>query len=149
MATPTAAPSQNAHDWFDILLAASMVVLAVAFLGYLQLRTGTGRLGSYELTGRIADAAGLDVGSDVRIGGVKVGSISALELDQKRHLAVVHMALRDDLTIPADSRLTVTAPVVGSLYLTILPGHAKSALPEGGSFTLPARPSAPKPAPSS
>ena len=117
--------------WIAAFLAA-----AVLFLAFMSVRTGTGRLTSYALTGRIPNAAGLLVGSDVRIGGVKVGHISDLSLDQQRRLAVVQMQVRDDLRIPGDSRLVVEAPVGGSLYLTIKPGHGAAIAP-GGSFPLP------------
>jgi phospholipid/cholesterol/gamma-HCH transport system substrate-binding protein len=148
VAVPTASASQGAHNPFDTILAAGMILAALAFVTFMYVRTGTGRLASYELTARIPNAAGLDLGSDVRIGGVKVGRISGLSLDQSRHLAVVHMKERDDLAIPADSRLVVEAPLGGSLYLTIRPGHGAAIAP-GGSFPSPAPTKRPANAPSS
>ncbi len=136
MAVPTASLSQSAHNLFDTILAGGMVAAALMFLVFMYARTGTGRLASYELTARIPNAAGLLVGSDVRIGGVKVGHISDLSLDQRYRLAVVQMQMRDDLLIPIDSRLVVEAPVGGSLYLTIHPGRGAAIAP-GGSFPLP------------
>jgi hypothetical protein len=61
---------------------------------------------------------------------------------------VVQMKVRDDLAIPVDSRLVVEAPLGGSLYLTILPGHGAAITP-GGSFPSPAPAKRPANAPSS
>jgi phospholipid/cholesterol/gamma-HCH transport system substrate-binding protein len=148
VAVPTASASQGSHNLFDTILAAGMILAALAFVTFIYVRTGTGRLASYELTARIPNAAGLDLGSDVRIGGVKVGRISGLSLDQRRHLAVVQMKVRDDLAIPVDSQLAVEAPLGGSLYLTIRPGHGAAIAP-GGSFPSPAPIKRPANAPSS
>jgi len=149
MAVPTASAALRFHNLFDTLMAAAMVVVAIVFLVFMEVRTGTGRIGSYALSGRIADAAGLEVGTDVRLGGVKVGRITAITVDPASYQAVIAMSIRDDLLLPRDSRLAITAPVMGDMYLSIQLGHDAKRIAQGGSFAAPPVKARPKPAPSS
>ena len=75
----------------------------------------------------------MDVGTDVRLGGIKIGSISNLTLDPKTYLVTVHMDIEDKYKIPADSSLIMTsAGILGSAYLSITPGGDDKMLPAGG-----------------
>jgi len=74
---------------------------------------------------------GLD--GEVRISGVRVGTVSDLDLDPKSYLATVHMNIRDGVAVPTDSALEVTSGgLLGNLYVAIFPGKAATMLPPGG-----------------
>jgi phospholipid/cholesterol/gamma-HCH transport system substrate-binding protein len=74
---------------FNTVLSATIIVVAVVFFGFILYRTGTGHMGSYHLVARMDNAAGLRVGTDVRISGVKIGRVAALSLDSARRAALV------------------------------------------------------------
>jgi len=124
LAVPTPTAVSRSHNIFDTVLAAAMIVVAAAFLAFVQMRTGTGRLTSYEFTARLPTADSLSVGSDVRLSGMKVGSVSGLSLDPVRYSALIRISLRDDIRLPIDSVLTVAAPALGNSYLSISPGRS-------------------------
>jgi phospholipid/cholesterol/gamma-HCH transport system substrate-binding protein len=126
--------SLNNHGWFEISFSASIVIFAMAFFAYVLITTGTGRLESYDMTATLPTADGLVMGADVRVGGVKVGSITRLDLDRGAYMAVVGMRIRDDLLLPADSMASVTVPMAGSAYLSISPGHGTVMIPAGGTI---------------
>ena len=114
-------------------IGAIVVAVAVLFLIFAYMRTGSGSLPGYEIDARLAKADGLGIGTDVRISGIKVGSVSDLTLDPKTYLVTVHMNLRDDIKIPTDSSLLVTsAGILGSSYLSITPGGDDTMLAPGG-----------------
>jgi phospholipid/cholesterol/gamma-HCH transport system substrate-binding protein len=124
MALPIPKASLKGGNVFETLVSALVIVVAIGFLAFILLRTGTGHLGSYPLRVRIADASGLVVGSDVRLGGTKIGSVTALSLDKSDYSAVVETLIRDDLTLPVDSRASITTSTLGNPYLSISPGRA-------------------------
>ena len=141
MASPRLHASEN---WFETILSAFVILVALGFLLFMQVRTGTGHFGSYSLTLRIPSAAGLDIGRDVRVGGVKVGSVSRLSLDGRDYSAMVDVTVRDDLFLPADSTAAVTVTALGDVYLTINPGHAARTVQPGGTLiAVPAKRRAP------
>lgn len=127
----------RAGNWFETILSGLVILVALAFLAFLLVRTGTGHLGSYSLALRLPNATGLDIGKDVRVGGVKVGSVSRLSLDRD-YSAIVEVTMRDDLLLPTDSTAAITVTPLGEVYLTINPGHATRSVPPGG--VLAARP---------
>jgi phospholipid/cholesterol/gamma-HCH transport system substrate-binding protein len=117
----------------ETVIGAIVVAVAVLFLGFAYMRTGSGSLSGYDLNVRLAKADGLGVGTDVRISGIKVGSVSDLTLDPKTYLVTVHMTVRDDIKIPTDSSVLVTsAGFLGSQYLSITPGGDDKMLAAGG-----------------
>lgn len=119
---------------FETIVSGLVIVVAVGFVLFMAVRTGTGHLGSYVMRVRVSDATGLSLGSDVRVGGVKVGTISGLYLDPKTYGASVQVRMRDDLSLPVDSTAAVSSSVMGDTYLSIAVGHAARSVPPGGTF---------------
>src|ERR1019366_2312725 len=119
----------------ETIIGAVVVAVAVAFLAFAYYRTGTGSLSGYELNAKLAKVDGLGVGTDVRLAGIKIGSVTDLTLDPKTYLATVHMSIRDDIKIPADSSVLVTsAGFLGSQYLSITPGGDDKMMVAGAFF---------------
>lgn len=122
---------------FETLLSAAVIVLAVGFLMFLLWQTGTGSLSSYEMSARIKSADGIKPGTDVRIGGVKVGTVESLQLNSRDYAVDVKLAIRDDIKLPEDSGIAIGSGMLSSPALTINPGRSKNIVPPGG--TLKAR----------
>ena len=123
------------NNIFETLIGAAVVAVAVVFLAFAYYRTGTGSLSGYELNAKLSKVDGLGVGTDVRLAGIKIGSVTDLTLDPKTYLATVHMNIRDDIKIPADSSVLVTsAGFLGSQYLSITPGGDDKMMVAGGYF---------------
>ena len=134
MASASSSGLQAGGNWFETILSALVILVALFFLLFTYTRTGTGHFGSYSVTLRMPSASGLDIGKDVRVGGVKVGSVSRLSLDGRDYSAMVDVTVRDDLFLPADSTAAITVTALGDVYLTIIPGHAAQTIPPGGTL---------------
>ena len=116
----------------EIAVGTGVVLAALALGLFLHLRPGSADSG-YELNVRLAKTDGLSKGSEVRISGVRVGTVSDMDLDPKSYLATVRMNIRDGVTVPTDSALEVTSGgLLGNLYVAIFPGKAATMLPPGG-----------------
>ena len=117
----------------EVLMGAAIVAVAVIFLGFTYMRTGSGSLTGYEVLAKLAKVDGLGIGTDVRISGIKVGNVTDLELDPANFLVTVHMSIRDDIKLPTDSSLLITSSgVLGSQYLSINPGGDDKNIAPGG-----------------
>ena len=117
----------------ETLIGAAVVAVALGFLAFTYTRTGSGSLSGYEVLARLPKVDGLGLGTDVRISGIKVGSVSDLVLDQKNYLVTVHMSIRDDIKLPTDSSMMITSSgILGSSYLSITPGGDDKMIPAGG-----------------
>ncbi len=113
-----------------------MVAVALLFITFAYMRTGSGSLSGYEVLARLPKVDGLGIGTDVRISGIKVGNITDLTLDPNNFLVTVHMSIRNDIKLPTDSSMMITASgVLGSQYLSITPGGDDKTIAAGGMIT--------------
>src|SRR4051812_25382289 len=119
----------------ETLIGAAVVAVAIAFLAFGYLRTGSGSLSGYEVNAKLSKVDGLSVGTDVRLSGIKIGTVTALTLDPKNYLVTVHMNIRDDVKLPTDSSVLVTqAGFLGGQYLSITPGGDDKMMTAGAYF---------------
>jgi phospholipid/cholesterol/gamma-HCH transport system substrate-binding protein len=119
----------------ETLIGAVVIAVAVGFLAFAYLRTGSGSLSGYEINARLPKADGLSVGTDVRLAGIKIGTVTDLTLDPKSYLVTVHMSVRNDIKLPVDSSVLVTqAGFLGGQYLSITPGGDDKMMTAGSFF---------------
>jgi len=129
------ATTMQQNNIAETVIGAIVIAVAVIFLAFAYMRTGTGSFSGYELNARMPKVDGLGIGTDVRLGGIKIGSISDLTLDPKTYLVTVHMSIRNDIKIPSDSSVLVTsAGILGSSYLSITPGGEDKMMAAGAYF---------------
>jgi phospholipid/cholesterol/gamma-HCH transport system substrate-binding protein len=117
----------------ETLIGAAVVAVAVLFLAFAYSSTGSGPVSGYEVMAKFNRADGVNVGSDVRLSGIKVGTVSKLSLDPKSYNAVVTMALARDVKLPDDSSIRITSEgLLGNQYLSIEPGSSMKYIMAGG-----------------
>ena len=124
------------NNTVETIMGAIVVVVAAAFLYFAYTNTSSGSLSGYELTAKMPRVDGLATGTDVRLSGIKIGAVNAMDLDPKTYLVTLHMSIRNDVQIPVDSSLMVTSSgLLGGSYLSITPGGEDKMLPPGGAIT--------------
>src|SRR5215510_9033086 len=110
-------------------------VMGRVFAALAYYRTGIGGLSGYEINAKLSKADGLAVGTDVRLAGIKVGTVSDMTLDPKTYLVTVHMNIRNDIKLPVDSSVLVTqSGFLGGQYLSITPGGENKVMAAGSYF---------------
>ena len=86
----------------------------------------------YNITAHFLKVGGLNVGSDVRINGIKVGSIIGLDLDDENYIADVKMSILPNIKLPKDSVATIVGDgLMGDKFIKIEPGKSKEMLVDG------------------
>ena len=121
----------------ETIVGGLVLVVAVGFLVQLlrAAEVSTSQDG-YQLEVRFYRAGGLQSGADVRISGVKVGTIIAHALDPVRFEAVMTLAIDSDIRLPVDTEAIVTGDgLLGGKYLRLMPGHEDEFLADGSTLT--------------
>ena len=116
---------------------AAVLLAAAGFLIY-ALGAADAAVGSrgYELSARFGQAGGLAPGADVRVAGVKVGSVAGVELDSQTYLARARLQIDPAVKLPADSTARISADgLLGGSHVAIEPGAAAESLVNGGEIT--------------
>ena len=117
----------------ETVMGAVVLVVAALFLIFAyktsQLRTVSG----YEVSADFSRIDGIHQGSDVRISGVKVGTVLADDLDPKTFLARIRMSVDPAIQLPDDTVAAVTSSgLLGDKYMSLTPGGSDKNIPPGG-----------------
>ena len=113
-----------------------VLVAAISFLTVLLNSAGLASSNDgFELKASFRSADGISTGTDVRMAGVKIGTITNLRLDPESFRAEVILELREDLKIPDDSGVAVSQEgLLGGSFVEIIPGGSDFAMKEGAEF---------------
>lgn len=122
-----------ASNFTETLIGAVVVATAAGFLVYAgQIGGVSSTADSYELQAKFASAQGLNIGGTVQLAGVRVGTITKLELDTKTYQAVTTFTVRSDVEIPEDSEAKVASEgLLGGNFLELTPGGSDYMLEPG------------------
>ena len=114
-----------------------IVVLAVAaFFAYFAYNVSDLQVvKGYTVEAKFLKVGGLTVGSDVRLNGIKIGTVIGQSLDSNDYTANVKMSLASDIKLPVDSVVAIVGDgLVGDKFIKIEPGKAKTFLNNGDEF---------------
>jgi phospholipid/cholesterol/gamma-HCH transport system substrate-binding protein len=121
----------------EVLTGALVLLVAAGFLAYAVAHSGRTAGGGYALYAKFDNIAGLSVGSDVRVAGVKVGSVTSETIDPKTYQARVAMSVQDDIKLPKDSGAEITSEsLLGGKYIALSPGGDEAMLKPGQTITI-------------
>jgi phospholipid/cholesterol/gamma-HCH transport system substrate-binding protein len=130
--------SRNA---IETVMGALVLVVAGLFLFFAYSTSQVRATSGYEVTAAFDRVDGIREGGDVRISGIKVGSIVSQSLDPKTFLAMVRLSIDPQVKLPTDTVAQIASSgLLGDKYLSLVPGGADETIPPGGriQFTQPA-----------
>lgn len=116
-------------------VGAVVLVIAIWFLAFAYESSEFRPVKGYPLSAKFASVGGLAAGSDVRIGGVKIGSVIDQRIDANDFRAVVVFTVRSDLKLPTDTVAAITSDgLLGGKYLRLEPGRETATLAAGATL---------------
>jgi phospholipid/cholesterol/gamma-HCH transport system substrate-binding protein len=120
----------------ETILGALVLTVAVGFVVLAARSIDLEGDDGYQLQARFLKVGGLERGSDVRISGVKVGTVVERTLDRTSFEALVTFTVHDDVRLPVDTEAGVTAEgLLGGKYLRLFPGKETGFLEDGAEIT--------------
>ena len=121
----------------EVIIGAAVLLVALGFVVFLYQSTGLSVSNSkhYELKADFRSADGIHVGTDVRLAGVKVGTVSDLGLNAETYRAEAELSIENKIYIPDDSALTVSSEgLLGGNFIEIIPGASYEYMQPGDEF---------------
>ncbi|SNS55448.1 outer membrane lipid asymmetry maintenance protein MlaD [Tropicimonas sediminicola] len=118
----------------EILAGAATLAVAVGFLVYASQGAGMSpsQGAGYDLTASFRSAEGITVGTDVRLAGVKVGTVTGLDLNHQTFRADVTLNVADSLEVPEDSSIAISSEgLLGGNFVELVPGGSPFNLEPG------------------
>lgn len=121
------------RNTIETVIGAVVLLVAGIFTTFAYISTDINTPGGYIVTANFNKVSGLANGGDIRMSGIKIGSVVSQELDPHTFLAKVTMNIRDDITLPADSAATISNEgLLGGNFLEIIPGGDTETIKNGG-----------------
>lgn len=108
----------------EILIGGVVLAAAIGFAAYAGQATGfADRAGGYPLTASFRSIEGVRVGTDVRLAGVKVGTVTEVSLNPETYRADAVFSVRDGIEVPDDSAVVISSEgLLGGNFVEIFPG---------------------------
>jgi len=123
------------RNLIETIMGAVVLLVAGIFLAFAYSHADLKPVQGYGITAQFTSVGGLEVGSDVRINGIKVGTVSAMALDPQTFNAIVKMSIRPDVKLPVDTSGSVsTEGLLGGKFIRLVPGKSKQEIADGGAL---------------
>lgn len=118
----------------EVVVGGAVLATAVGFMLYAGQLTGlAGTNGSSnEFFASFRSIEGVSVGTDVRMAGVKIGTVTALDLNPKTFRADAHFTVSNGIELPDDSAVIISSEgLLGGTFVELLPGGSPFNLEPG------------------
>lgn len=113
-----------AENLTEVLTGAGVLAVAIGFAAYAGFGSTLHRdSGSYALRASFRSVDGVAVGTDVRMAGVKIGTVTGLSLNPQTFLADASFTVKDGIEIPDDSAVLISSEgLLDGNFVEIQPG---------------------------
>ena len=119
----------------ETIMGLVVLVIAVLFLAFAYRVSDLQVVKGYTLTADFLKVGGLSTGSDVRINGIKVGTVTDQKLNNEDYTVTVTFSISSDTKLPVDSTVAIVGDgLMGDKFVKIEPGKATEILQNGDKF---------------
>ena len=129
-----------ANNAIETVMGAVVLAVAGGFLFFAYNNSNVKPIEGYQITASFSNISGIAPGSSVRVGGIKIGVVEALDLDPKSFQAVAKLRIGNAVQLPRDSSAAVQSTgLIGEKFMAIEPGGDEENLKDGEkiAFTQP------------
>ncbi|NSY36722.1 outer membrane lipid asymmetry maintenance protein MlaD [Leisingera sp. ANG59] len=121
------------HNPTEVFAGGIVLAAAVGFAVYAGQAAGLSRGGStYDLTASFRSLEGVSVGTDVRLAGVKIGTVTGVELNPETFRADTVFSVKEGIEVPDDSAVVISSEgLLGGNFVEIMPGGSPFAFEPG------------------
>lgn len=122
-----------AENKLEISAGLLVVAAALSFVVFAGKGAGFGAGGqTYDLRASFRSIEGVPLGSDVKLAGVKVGTLTKVSLNPQTYMADAVISLDNSVELPSDSALLISSEgLLGGNYMELVPGGMPDVLAPG------------------
>lgn len=122
------------NNFVETIVGAAVILVAAVFFSYAYKTSGkTSGLEGYTVIAKFDHIDGITTGSDVRMSGIKIGTVSERVLDPKSFQAIVTLAITTPVKLPEDTNAKITSEgLLGGNYISLEPGGSEETISPGG-----------------
>jgi len=120
----------------ETVMGAVVLLAAAAFLFIIYSASGVKQASNgYHLIMRLDQGGSLSPGTDVRVAGVKIGTVVKQEYDSKNYQALITLDIDGKVQVPTDSSANADQDgLLGNSYVNLQIGGDETMLKDGDTF---------------
>ncbi len=129
----------QSNSTLETIVGAAVIVLAIGFFSFAYKTAGLGgaSAGGYKVIAEFDNAEGINVGTDVRLAGIKIGTVTGQSLNAENYMARVEMTLAPTITLADDTAAKITSEgLLGGKFIAMDPGGSDVKLAEGSVMSV-------------
>lgn len=116
----------------EAVTGAIVLLVAGFFFYYAYTSSGVKPHSGYQVSAKFDRIDGLLEGNDIKLSGVKIGSVGSITIDPKTYLAIVEMILDGTILLPTDTTAQIVSEsLMGGKYIALVPGGSEANLQPG------------------
>jgi len=120
----------------EAIIGAVVLVVAALVLVFAYTSASLRPVEGYDVFAKFDRIDGLHVGTDVRISGIKVGTVVDLSLEPASFLAVATLSIRDSVKLPLDTVAQISSEgLLGGKFMALVPGGDVETIKPGGEIS--------------
>ena len=117
----------------ETIIGAVVIAVAVLFVIFAYDKADLKTVDGYAISAKFDRIDGIRRGSDVRMSGIKIGTVTDQGLDPETYLAVVKLNIDTNVKLPLDTSAAITSDgLLGDKYMALSPGGDDKMIPPGG-----------------
>src|SRR3546814_2881744 len=123
------------RNMIETVMGAVVLLVAVAFIvvAFRSASLSSAGRDGYQVTVEFSDASGLAAGTDVRLAGVKIGTVMEQRLNPETYFAVVTLGVSNAVRLPSDTSARIIPDgLLGGNYVALEPGGSDDYIADGG-----------------
>ena len=120
----------------ETIIGAVVLVVAAVFVVFAYSSADIAAVKGYEVTAKFDRVDGVRDGTDVRLSGIKVGSVVGEGLEPETYFAVLTLSIDNAIKLPTDTSAKIVSDgLLGGKYIALEPGADETMLANGGQIT--------------
>lgn len=120
----------------ETALGAIVLVTAILFLALALNTANATRPSGYKIEAAFTKIDGINIGADVRVSGIKAGTVSDMKLD-KNYRAILTLDMDNSFKLPTDSAAVIASGgLLGDKFIALEPGGDEEMLKDGDMITI-------------
>jgi phospholipid/cholesterol/gamma-HCH transport system substrate-binding protein len=125
------------RDLVETLIGGLVLVAVVLGIVIGFASSGVSTVAGYTIKAEFDDVSGVSVGTEVRLAGVKVGTVTDKVLADNARMAILTLSIDKAAVLPADSKVRILPEgLLGGSYIAIEPGGSADNMADGASVAF-------------
>ena len=116
----------------ETIMGMVVLVVAAVFMWFAYHVSDLQVVKGYEISARFIKVGGLNTGADVRINGIKIGTVVSQKINPEDYMVDVKLSILPNISLPEDSTFMVAGDgLMGDKFIKIEPGRSNEKIKPG------------------